>query len=238
MRELGTRADPTRDRISVDGRPVELTRLRYLVYHKPVGVVSTMSDPEGRPAIGEILRGLREHVFPVGRLDFDSSGLVLLTNDGELAQRLTHPRYEVDKVYRVKVRGHPSQEALARLRRGVELEDGRTAPAGVVVEQQLERKTRLRIVLREGRHRQVRRMCEAISCPVDKLSRLAIGPIRLGSLGVGELRDLTPSEVLRLRDATERPPGTARQRVGLKRTLPAGDRRAPASVRSVRRTPH
>ncbi|HZR83116.1 MAG TPA: pseudouridine synthase [Candidatus Binatia bacterium] len=202
VRELGTKAHPTLDRVTIDGRPVRATRLRYIAYHKPVGVVSTMDDPAGRPAIGDVVRGLREHVFPVGRLDFDSSGLLLLTNDGELAQRLTHPRYKVAKVYRVKVRGHPSEEALERLRRGVRLEDGVTAPAEVAVEQRLEKKTRLRIALREGRSRQVRRMCEAVGHPVDRLSRIAVGPIRLGSLPPGELRDLTAHEVLALRHAT------------------------------------
>ncbi len=199
IRELGSKADPVRDRIAVDGHAVSFGRLRYIAYHKPVGVVSTMSDPQGRPAIGGLVRGLREHVFPVGRLDFDSSGLVLLTNDGELAQRLTHPRYRVEKLYRVKVRGHPSPEALDRLRRGVPLSDGTTAPAAVTLEQKLPQKTRLAIVLHEGRQRQVRRMCEAIGHPVDKLSRVAIGPLRLGTLGVGECRDLRPREVVELR---------------------------------------
>lgn len=211
MRELGTKADPTRDRITIDGKAVRPTRLRYIAYHKPVGVVSTMDDPEGRPAIGDLVRGLREHVFPVGRLDFDSSGLLLLTNDGELAQRLTHPRYKVDKVYRVKVRGRVEPEALERLRRGVRLDDGMTASADVAVEQQLEKKTRLRIALREGRKRQVRRMCEAVGHPVDKLSRVAVGPIRLGRLAAGELRDLTTQEVLALRRATS---GSGRDRPG------------------------
>jgi 23S rRNA pseudouridine2605 synthase len=207
--ELGTKADPIRDRIAIDGKAVLPSRLRYIAYHKPVGVVSTMDDPEGRPAIGDLVRGLREHVFPVGRLDFDSSGLLLLTNDGDLAQRLTHPRYKVDKVYRVKVRGRVEPEALERLRRGVRLEDGVTAPADVVVEQQLEKKTRLRIALREGRTRQLRRMCEAVGHPVDKLSRIAVGPVRLGALSAGELRDLTTQEVLALRRATS---GGARER--------------------------
>lgn len=201
IRELGTRADPIRDRITIDGKAVRPDRLRYLVFHKPAGMVSTMRDPEGRPAIGEVVRGLRAHVFPVGRLDFDSSGLILLTNDGDLAQRLTHPRYGIEKVYRVKVRGLPEEEALARLRRGVRLEDGPTRPARVELEGQLEKKARLRIAVREGRTRLVRRMCEAIGHPVDRLARVAIGPLRLGSLRVGEVRDLTSDEVRALRRA-------------------------------------
>jgi pseudouridine synthase len=201
VKELGTRADPARDRITVDGRPARPTRLRYFAYHKPVGVVSTLSDPEGRPAIGEVVRGLRTHVFPVGRLDFESSGLVLLTNDGELAQRLSHPRFGIPKVYRVKVRGHPDERAIARLRRGIRLEDGMTAPAEAVVERELDRKTRLVITIHEGRQRQVRRMCEAVGHPVDRLSRVAIGPLRLGSLKVGEVRELRDAELGALRRA-------------------------------------
>jgi 23S rRNA pseudouridine2605 synthase len=208
VRELGTKADPAKDRVTVDGRPAELKKLRYVVYHKPVGVVSTMSDPEGRPAIGDVVRLRRERLFPVGRLDFDSSGLVLLTNDGELAQRLTHPRFGVPKTYRVKVSGRPSEEVLERLRRGVRLADGVTAPAEVSVEQELESKTRLRVVLREGRQRQVRRMCEAIGHRVDKLKRVALGPLKLGSLRAGELRELSEREVAALRRVVSRQRGT------------------------------
>ena len=220
VRELGTKADPVRDRITIDGKAVRPRRLRYLAFHKPVGMVCTMDDPEGRPSIGEVVRDLREHVFPVGRLDWESSGLVLLTNDGDLAQRLTHPRYGVEKVYRVKVRGQPDDEAIARLRRGVRLQDGSTRPAEVSIERRLDRKMRLRIAVREGRNRLIRRMCEAIDAPVDKLSRESIGPLRLGSLRAGEVRELTAPEVLALRRATR-----------LERD-PAGER--PASARRVR----
>src|SRR5262249_15207266 len=145
-----------------------------------------------------------------GRLDFDSSGLVLLTNDGELAQRLTHPRFGVAKTYRVKVSGHPGEEALERLRHGVRLSDGITAPAEVAVEQLLDKKARLRIVLREGRQRQVRRMCEAIGHRVDKLARLAIGSLRLGSLRAGETRELTGREVAALWREVSRPRASSR----------------------------
>lgn len=201
VQELGTRADPTRDRITVDGRSAQPTRFLYYAFHKPVGVVSTLSDPEGRPAIGDVVKGLRTRVFPVGRLDYESSGLVLLTNDGELAQRLSHPRYGIPKVYRVKVKGHPDERALGRLRRGIRLEDGMTAPADVVVENELERKTRLTVVLHEGRQRQLRRMCEAVGHPVDRLSRVAIGPVKLGSLPAGEVRELRAPELEALRRA-------------------------------------
>jgi len=220
VKELGTRADPIRDRITVDGRTARPTRLLYFAYHKPVGVVSTLSDPEGRPAIGDVVRGLRTHVFPVGRLDFESSGLVLLTNDGELAQQLSHPRFGIPKVYRVKVRGHLDDRAVARLRRGLRLEDGLTAPAEVVVEEELERKTRLTVTIHEGRQRQVRRMCEAVGHPVDRLSRVAIGPLRLGALKVGEARELRDGELHALRRAV--------------RGLPSG-RRGETAARRVRR---
>lgn len=203
IRELGAKADPARDRITVDGRTTVPERLRYVAYHKPVGVVSSMSDPEGRPCIGDVAKRMKAHLFPVGRLDFDSSGLVLLTNDGEVAQRLSHPKYQIAKVYRVKVRGHPDEKALGRLRKGMRLADGPTAPARVVVEGTLEKKTRLRVTIREGRQRQVRRMFDAIGHPVDKLSRVSIGPLRLGALRIGTTRDLTTREVLALRKAVQ-----------------------------------
>jgi len=241
--ELGTKADPSKDRITVDGRAALPRKLHYVAYHKPAGIVSTMSDPEGRPAIGDVVRGLREHLFPVGRLDFESSGLVLLTNDGELAQKLTHPRYQVPKVYRLKVRGRPDEAALARLREGVRLTDGMTQPAEVTVESVLPSKTRLRIVLREGRQRQIRRMCEAVGHPVDRLSRVAIGPLKLGALPIGETRELTPREVLALRHAVAAGAAAtstaspARARVALRRGGPGGRRTDRATERSKPRTP-
>lgn len=192
--------------MTVDGRAAIPQRLRYIAYNKPVGVVCSMSDPEGRPSIKEVARGLRASVFPVGRLDFDSSGLVLLTNDGDVAQRLSHPRHGVSKIYRIKVRGHPEEKNLDRLRRGIRLPDGVTAPAQVAIEARLQNKTRLRVRLHEGRQRQVRRMFEAIGHPVEKLSRVAIGPLRLGSLAIGATRDLSDREVIALRSAVRMPP--------------------------------
>lgn len=227
MSTPGTKADPVRDRITVDGRLARPTKLRYVMLHKPVGVVSTMSDPEGRPALGEVVRDLRDHLFPVGRLDYESSGLVLLTNDGELAQRLTHPRYGVEKTYRVKVKGKPSADGLERLRRGLRLADGPTLPCRVDLERDLDHKTRLRVSIREGRQRQVRRMFEAIGCPVDRLSRVSIGPLRLGALPVGALRDLTPREVTALRAIT-------RSSSAAPRTSPASSRSAPRTRRDPR----
>lgn len=200
--ELGTRADPRSDHIAIDGRRIAAAEpFVYLALHKPVGVVTTLDDPSGRPTVAALLRRVRHRVFPVGRLDMQSSGLLLLTNDGELALRLTHPRYHVDKRYRVKVHGHPDEHALTRLRRGVRLEDGVTAPAGVKVVGVVGRKTWLEITIAEGKNHQIRRMCEAVRLPVDKLQRLSIGPLELGKLPRGEYRELTSAELARLRRA-------------------------------------
>jgi 23S rRNA pseudouridine2605 synthase len=194
--------DPARDvgegnRILVDGRAVDgpEPRVTYAV-HKPVGVVSTAQDTHGRPTVVGLLpdEGLR--LYPVGRLDADSSGLILLTNDGELANRLTHPRFEVPKSYRAKLAGKPVDEAaLRRLREGVELEDGRTAPAEArrLGEHELE------LTIHEGRNRQVRRMCSAVGREVLELRRVRFGPLRLDPLAAGEYRRLEPSELDLLR---------------------------------------
>jgi 23S rRNA pseudouridine2605 synthase len=200
--ELGAKADPNHDRIRVDGRPLRpLEEHVYLLLNKPPGVVTTLSDPQGRPTIRDLLPRLKQRVFPVGRLDFRSAGLLLLTNDGDLALRLTHPRYGVRKTYRVKVRGAPAEDALRRLRQGVELPDGRTQPAQVRVLETSERKTWLEIVIAEGKQRQVRRMCEHVGLPVEKLIRTQLGPLRLGKLPPGYVRPLTPEEIAKLHRA-------------------------------------
>jgi len=173
----------------------------HVIVHKPAGVVTTLRDPEGRLTIRTLLpRGL-PRVFPVGRLDVRSTGLVLLTNDGELAERLMHPRHHVARVYRVKVGGTPAARALARLQRGIRLDDGATAPAEVAIERSLPTKTWLRITVHEGRHHLVRRLCEAIGHRAEKLQRVAIGPLRLGKLPPGAARVLAASEVRALRHA-------------------------------------
>ncbi len=199
MTELGTKATP-KDRIAIDGRPLRAAQaLVYLALNKPVGVVTTLSDPEGRPSVRDLLGNMRTRVFPVGRLDFHSAGLLLLTNDGELALRLTHPRYGVRKTYRVKVKGAPDGEALTRLHKGIQLPDGMTAPAQVRVVEKAEKKCWLEITIAEGKKRQVRRMCEAVGLPVEKLVRIALGPLKLGKLATGQLRQLTLAEVDKLR---------------------------------------
>jgi 23S rRNA pseudouridine2605 synthase len=195
--------DPARDvgegdAVAVDGMPAALER-RHVVYalNKPAGYVSTAKDPQGRPTVVSLVPS-RERLYPVGRLDADTTGLLLVTNDGELAHRLTHPSFEVPRVYRAQVRRPPVREpALRRLREGVLLDDGRTAPARV------RRLTpdRLEIVLHEGRKRQVRRMCEAVGHPVVRLERIAFGPLRLGDLPLGGHRRLSAAEVERLRRA-------------------------------------
>jgi 23S rRNA pseudouridine2605 synthase len=233
VEHLGTRADPISDKLTVDGRPAVLNRLRYYLYHKPVGVISSMSDPEGRQSIGQVVRESREHLFPVGRLDYDSSGLVLLTNDGELAQMLTHPKYGVAKVYRVKVRGHMEEKTLDRLASGVRLEDGMTLPAQVTLESRLDKKTRFVLTLHEGRQRQIRRMCEAVGHPVDKLSRVSIGTLKLGRLPPGQKRELHQEEILALWEFTRRSrPESAAPKVKGGRKPASLQRKPPAKPRT------
>jgi pseudouridine synthase len=204
--ELGTKADPRKDRITIDGRPLPVAEpYVYLLLNKPVGVVTTLADPEGRPTVRDLLPKLRARVFPVGRLDYHSSGLLLLTNDGELALRLAHPRYGIEKTYRVKVKGVPAATALERLGRGIRLEEGRTAPARVRVVKSSDSKAWLEIRIREGRKREIRRMCEAIGHPVEKLTRIQLGPLSLGRLAPGDSRMLHQRELRALRQAVGLP---------------------------------
>jgi 23S rRNA pseudouridine2605 synthase len=166
--------------------------------HKPVGVVTTTRDPEGRPTVIQMLPSRIGRLFPVGRLDVQSTGLVLLTNDGDLAAILTHPRYHVPRTYRVKVSGTPDERALARLRRGLRLSDGPTGPVEVVVEARRPTKTWLRVTVHEGRNHLVRRLCEAIGHRAEKLQRVALGPLMLGKLAIGDCRPLTAREIANL----------------------------------------
>jgi 23S rRNA pseudouridine2605 synthase len=185
------------DRVELDGRALELEPLAYVLLHKPGGVVTTASDPHGRPTVVQIV-GVPQRVVPVGRLDAGTTGALLLTNDGPLAHRLMHPRYQVDKVYEAEVEGEPDDEALRRLAEGVELDDGPTAPAGV----RRLGPSRLELTLHEGRKHQVKRMCEAIGYPVRRLHRSAYAGLTLGGVGQGEWRELTQDEVAALRAAT------------------------------------
>jgi len=185
------------DRVEVDGGTVAPQTLAYVLLHKPAGVVTTARDPHGRRTVVDLVEH-ETRVVPVGRLDADTTGALLLTNDGELAHRLAHPRYGVEKVYEVEVEGEPAEEKLQRLRDGVELDDGRTAPA------RTERlgPNRLELVLHEGRKHQVKRMCAAVGLPVVRLHRPRYDGLDLRDLGPGEWRELTADEVERLRAAT------------------------------------
>jgi 23S rRNA pseudouridine2605 synthase len=195
VRELGTKADPARDDIRVDGRRVRVPEHhRYLLLNKPRGYVTTRSDPQRRRTVLDLVDGVREYVYPVGRLDYDSEGLLILTNDGDLAARLTHPSHGVARVYEVRVLGVPDAHDLDRLTKGVTIERRRTALADV----KMLAAGVLLITVREGRNRQVRKMCEAIGHPVIHLRRVAIGPIRDSRLKPGAWRDLTVDEVRKL----------------------------------------
>jgi 23S rRNA pseudouridine2605 synthase len=207
--ELGTKAGPD-DEIRVDGRRVKAAQtLRYLLVHKPRGYVTTRNDPQKRRTVMELLAGVREYVYPVGRLDYDSEGLLLVTNDGDLAAALTHPRHEVEREYRAIVAGVPDQRALERLARGVVLDGRRTAPAVVRMppadRDKSAQSTVLLLTIREGRNRQVRRMCEAVGHPVQRLTRVRIGPLRDERLRAGQVRELMADEVRALKRAVAAP---------------------------------
>ena len=195
--------DPARDvdernEVVVDGAAVVPEQLEYHVVHKPAGVVSTAHDPEGRPKVTDMVESAAR-LYPVGRLDVDSTGLVLLTNDGELANRLMHPRYDVPRTYRARVVGGPSKRSLQALRTGVELDDGPARPARVTLLTPPGRESVLEITIREGRNRIVRRMLEAVGHPVRELERVAFGPLELGRLRPGDARRVRPRELEELR---------------------------------------
>lgn len=197
---LGDSADPAVDRIAVDGKPLVIGgRKYYILLNKPVGYVTTLRDPEGRPVVTDLLREIPARLHPVGRLDLTTEGLLLLTNDGELTQRLAHPRHEVEKTYLVRVRGRVAPEARRRLETGVLLEDGMTAPAKVEHVREAGTHTWLELTIHEGRNRQARRMCEAVGHPVSRLKRIRVAFLVLGDLLPGKFRHLTPAEVARLK---------------------------------------
>jgi len=200
VRELGTRVDPRVDTVKIDGKrlPSPPATHVYLMLNKPRGVVTTLSDPEGRPTVRDLLRRVSRRVFPVGRLDFQTEGLLLLTDDGALARELMHPSRGVPKTYRAKVRGAPPPEALARLRRGLRVDGRMTQPARVTVVRP-GANFWLEVTIAEGRKHQVRRMLETVGHPVVKLRRVSFGPLVLGDLPPGRVRPLSPAEVDRLR---------------------------------------
>lgn len=197
IRELGTKADPTSDDIRVDSRRIKTDpRRRYILLNKPRGYVTTRSDPQRRRTVMDLIQAVHAYVYAVGRLDYDTEGLILLTNDGELAAALMHPRHGIERTYEARVVGTPSDEALERLRRGVPLDGHRTMPATVdLLGARRDGHAVLRVTVREGRNRQVRRMCEAVGHPVERLARIRIGPVSDPRLPLGHWRELTAQEV-------------------------------------------
>jgi pseudouridine synthase len=210
--ELGTKVDPAHDAIKVDGKRIadRPSGRTYLALNKPRGVVTTMSDPEGRATVKDFLRGIKARVYPVGRLDYASEGLLLLTDDGALARELMHPSRGVEKTYLAKVKGQPEREVLARLTRGIPLDGKRTGPARVRVTRPGDNAW-IEITIGEGRNRQVRRMLQAVGHPVQRLRRVAYGGVTLGRLPVGHVRPLADAEVASLMRAAA-VPGAGRER--------------------------
>ena len=200
--ELGAKIDPDIDAVTVDGRPIHEDAKTYIILNKPRGVVTSIGDTHGRRTVIDCLQGLDVRVFPIGRLDMDVEGALLLTNDGELAHRLMHPRYEVHKTYRARVEGRMGPHTAQRLARGVMLDDGPTAPSGVRMLESHEQWTQLELILHEGRKREVKRMCARVGHPVMHLRRIAVGPITTKGLEPGQWRRLTRGEVEALQQLT------------------------------------
>jgi len=202
VEDPAVRVDPEKDHVRIDGRPVSAPSSRiYLVYHKPRNVVSTMEDPQGRPCVGDVLRKFKGNPVPAGRLDFDAEGLLLCTNDGDLIQRLLHPRYHIQRIYRVKVKGLPESRALEKIEQGMFLDGARTIPARVRIIKRGAKNSWLSLILYEGRNQQVKRMLEKLGHPVLKLKRVGFGPLRITGIPPGAYRKLSPSEVLKLKES-------------------------------------
>jgi 23S rRNA pseudouridine2605 synthase len=200
IRTLGFKADLSKDHIKVDGK--RLTRFEpniTLLMNKPRGYLSTVEDPQGRPTVMDLLKGVRGRIYPVGRLDFDAEGMLLLTNDGDLAYTLSHPKFSIQRAYLVKVKGAPEEKAINRLKKGIGLEDGKARAVSIHILREGEKNSWVRIVVTEGRNRLVKRMFLSIRHPVLKLKRVQFGPIHLGSLPTGQFRYLTPDEMMKLK---------------------------------------
>jgi pseudouridine synthase len=205
IKALGFKADPSKDHIKVDGKRITPFEPKViLLLNKPRGYLCTVKDPKGRATVFDLLRNVKWRVYPVGRLDFDAEGLLLLTNDGDLAHLLSHPRFSIPKTYLVKVAGVPEEKKLARLRRGVMLEDGESKAISCSLLRQREKNSWVRVVVTEGRNRLVKRMFSAIGHPVLKLKRVEYGPIQLGDLAFGQFRYLTREEVEKLKAPSSR----------------------------------
>ncbi len=211
--ELGTKADPSKDHIKVDGKLINPKQpLIYIMLNKPAGYVTTMSDPEGRPTVQDLLKGVKARVYPVGRLDYNTEGLLLLTNDGEFAHLITHPRHEFPKTYLAKVKGVLEDRQINELEKGIYLDDGRTAPAKLKKKSKEEANSWVEITIHEGRKRQVRRMFDRVGHSVIKLKRIKTGNLLLGDLHEGAFRYLTPSEVKALTELAVKDNKTERER--------------------------
>jgi pseudouridine synthase len=182
------------DIVELDGQPIEAQKLRYILLYKPAGTVTTLADPEGRPTVTNLIK-IPERIVPVGRLDYDSTGALLLTNDGELANRLMHPSFEIDKIYEVSVTGHITQQILNKLRIGIDLDDGKTAPAKVKKISEV----KIELTIHEGKKRQVKRMIKAVGLKFVALHRSGYGPLNLNDLEAGQWRELTPKEISQLK---------------------------------------
>lgn len=194
--ELGTIIDPSKDKVLVDDKRIKLeSNMVYIMLNKPIGYVSSLSDEKGRKVVTDLIEGVKERIYPVGRLDADTTGLILLTNDGELAFKLTHPSKRVDKKYIAIVEGVPNKKELELLRNGVFIDGKKTSPAEVKVAKRFDEDSILDIVIHEGRNRQVKKMCEAVNHPVKKLKRVSIGEIELGGLNIGNWRFLNDEEI-------------------------------------------
>jgi len=201
--QLGLSVDPLKDLVRLDGKPVTLRTNRIvLAFYKPSGCVTTASDPQGRRTVLDFFPDFEERIYPVGRLDYDAEGLLLLTNDGELANRLLHPRYGISKVYDVKIKGHPDKNAIEQLRSGVRIEEGVTAPAEVEIIRELPNAAWLRITLHQGWNRQIKRMGLAVGHPVLKIKRIAYGLVRFGALSPGRRRLLRLDEIRKIYEET------------------------------------
>lgn len=208
---LGDKADKVKDLISIDGENLYIERKRNLVYYmlnKPRGYVTTTSDELERRCVMDLMTGVEERVFPIGRLDRNSEGLLLLTNDGDLANQIMHPSCHVTKTYRVTVRPDVNEDQLLELTNGVVIDDRKTLPASVTVLTKEEGRVVLQIAIKEGRNRQIRKMCEAVGLEVARLKRTSVGPLKLGMLKPGEYRELTPAELTALRNSISKGSGS------------------------------
>lgn len=201
--ELGFKVNPQIDQIEVDGAKIQLEKKVYYLLYKPVGYITSVGDPRQRKTVIDLMEGVPERIYPVGRLDYDTSGLLLLTNDGDLAFQITHPSHQIEKEYEALVKGKISEESLEKLRKGIKLDDGWTAPARVRALGLKGGNSLIQLIIHEGRNRQVRRMCEAVGHPVLQLKRTRIAFLTIGSLKPGKFRALSPDEVKKLKQESK-----------------------------------